>query len=52
MYPYVCLLAFPEPLEVSKNEWYNVVTNCLGHGFSPYCLPRVAKIQFSMHKML
>ena len=24
----------PEQPEVSKHEWYHVVTNCLGHDFS------------------
>ena len=27
--------SFPEPFEVSKHELYQVVTNCLGHVFSP-----------------
>ena len=29
------LLFFSEPHEVSKHEWYHVVTNCLGHVFIP-----------------
>ena len=33
----------PEQLEVSKHEWYHVVTNCQGHVLSPSGLPKVAK---------
>ena len=39
----VCPLSPPGPVEVWKNEWYHVVTNCQGHVLSPSGLPKVAK---------
>ena len=51
VHDFVCVpasLSSPEPLEVSKHEWYHIVSNCLGHVFTPSIVKK-PKVDFCIH---